>query len=152
SSYGRIYALEAPLMATVSAASQSAGPSFSQTHTQVQGVDEGDSVKTDGRYLYVLSHGKLVILDAWPATDLKSLSDTIITGTPRVEYLNGDRLTVISEDYRKDETASAATYPYWSSAWRPLVEITVFDVSNRAAPSVVEQTALDGYYSNSRAI
>lgn len=149
--YDRIYyGLGAPVL--LAAASTSQSPSFSQTHTQVQGVDEGDSVKTDGRYLYVLSHGKLVILDAWPATNLKSLSETVIRGTPRVEYLNGDRLTVISEDYQRDETAGVLSKPSWISGGQPLVQVTVFDVSNRAAPTVVEQTALDGYYDNSRAI
>ncbi|MCE2604093.1 beta-propeller domain-containing protein, partial [Pseudomonas aeruginosa] len=33
---------------------ESAKESFSDTNIQVEGVDEGDIVKTDGEYLYVL--------------------------------------------------------------------------------------------------
>ena len=40
------------------------GGSYSQTNTQEVGVDEADLVETDGQYLYMLSGGKLVIIDA----------------------------------------------------------------------------------------
>lgn len=37
---------------------------YSRTNVQVEGVDEGDIVKTDGRYIYVLRDNELVILEA----------------------------------------------------------------------------------------
>src|SRR5262249_44696734 len=36
--------------------------------------------------------------------------------------------------------------------WNPTVKVTVFDVSDRHAPHVVQETTLDGYYQDSRAI
>ena len=39
-----------------------AGTDFSGTNNQEQGVDEADFLKTDGRWIYILNNGKLVIL------------------------------------------------------------------------------------------
>ena len=107
---------------------------FTQTNIQVQGVDEGDSVETNGQYLYLLSGDTMLILDASPSTGLKTLSETSIDCTPIAEYLSGSRLTVIS------------------NLQQAAVEVTVFDVSDPRAPLIVQQTTLDGSYDSSRAI
>jgi uncharacterized secreted protein with C-terminal beta-propeller domain len=43
-------------------------PDYSQTNSQVAGVDEPDFVKNDARYIYVISGSTLTIVDASPAT------------------------------------------------------------------------------------
>jgi uncharacterized secreted protein with C-terminal beta-propeller domain len=131
---------------------------FSQTNTQVQGVDEGDTVKTDGHYLYVLSGHELVILNAWPADQLQIVSETALNGNALVEYLNGDRLIVISQEYQYDTLPrgiadAVPLYRPWFYYWsQPEVDVTVFDVSDPSAPHMVQENTLDGYYVNSRAI
>jgi hypothetical protein len=136
------------------ASSAASTPGYSQTNDQVQGVDEGDIVKTDGNYLYVLSGGKLVIIQAQPAGQMSIVSETQLDGSPIAMYLDGNRLTVISNDYgmRGDPYPMGGAcfigYPYgWSGT-----EITVFDVSDRTSPSTVAQTFLDGSYVTSRDI
>ncbi len=141
-----------------------ASPTYSTTNVQVNGVDEGDTVKTDGQYLYVLSGGQLVILTAWPASALQTLSVTALQGSPQAEFLDGDRLTVITQDYVSDPsspppgvvTPSAIVagnlIPYWGYPSQPVVRVTVFDVSDPSAPAVMQQTTLDGTYNTSRAI
>src|SRR5439155_25127978 len=114
---------------------------------------------TDGRYLYLLVNNKLVILDAWPAANLTRVSETALDGNALVEYLSGDRLTVITQDYRHDPAPAGKDWAgisrpvgyrrYWS---HPVVKVTVYDLSDRAAPAVVQETTLDGWYNNSRAI
>ena len=49
-------------------------PSYSHTNVQVAGVDEMDSVKTDGKYIYVASYDSVSILNAYPPTSLKNES------------------------------------------------------------------------------
>jgi uncharacterized delta-60 repeat protein len=140
---------------SLDAAGTSTGNTISQTNTQVQGVDEGDTVKTDGQYLYVLSGNELVILNAWPADQLQIVSETQMVGTPIGEYLDGSHLTVISQDYRQvaSTNGGADTRPVFYYDWgQPIVDVTVYDISNPAAPQVVEQNTLDGNYENSRAI
>src|SRR5438445_4126840 len=51
---------------TLSLAANVGSLSFSNTNVQVQGVDEGDIVKTDGNFIYDLAGQELVILDANP--------------------------------------------------------------------------------------
>ena len=46
------------------------GRDHSETNVQVAGVDEGDIVEFDSDYVYMLTGQDLVILDAWPATEL----------------------------------------------------------------------------------
>ncbi len=164
--YPYYYYWDAPVIAyaaqgasLAASAATSDGLGYSQTNTQVAGVAEGDTVKTDGHYLYILSNGNLVIVNASPASNLATLSVTPLLGSPLVEYLNGNRLTVISSTYGEDGIPyerDLGTVPggwwyfdYWS---HPEVTITVYDVSDPAAPTVVQQTTLDGSYSSSRAI
>jgi uncharacterized delta-60 repeat protein len=127
---------------------------FSQTNTQVQGVDEGDTVKTDGQYLYVLSGGQLVILNAWPADQLQIVSETSPPGSPIAEYLNGDRLTVISQEYLPFCATlwASGVVPWYYRSYPSRVDVTVYDISDRSAPTVVQQNTLDGNYDSSRAI
>ena len=42
----------------------SAGGGYSSTNVQVEGVDEGDIIKTDGMYIYVISGNALKIIEA----------------------------------------------------------------------------------------
>jgi inhibitor of cysteine peptidase len=183
--YWRYYPLGGPVaaggvsMAPSGAAGAGSDNTFSTTNVQQQGVDEGDTVKSDGQYLYILSHDKLVILNAWPATQLSTLSTTALDGNAIAEYLNGNRVTVISQFYNyypivdppvgpvPVATTGAATsgsvatgtgaaaIPIWPWFWgpsNPQVEVTVYDVSDPKNPAVVQQTKYDGYYNTSREI
>jgi len=144
------------------AAALGAGPAapgdYSGTNTQEEGVDEADIVETDGEYLYVLSGGRLLIVDAWPAQQI-SVGDPIdIEGAAAAMYLHNDRLTVLSSsspqwwlqpmDLRVLDFAGGHNY------WRhdPHVNVTVFDVSDPTAVEIVEETHLDGSLVSSRMI
>jgi inhibitor of cysteine peptidase len=131
--------------------------SFSQTNIQVPGVDEADIVKNDGNYIYLISRQELVIAQAGPGNTLHIASRAAVEGTVIAEYLNGDRVTVLSTIYASQPihvdplVRSADGFPlvYPGSS---KVKVTVFDVSNRAAPKEVKDTYLDGTYLDSRAI
>ena len=49
---------------TADAAVKEESGEYSGTNVQVEGVDEGDIVKTDGEYIYALSSGDIVIYKA----------------------------------------------------------------------------------------
>ncbi|RLI33750.1 hypothetical protein DRO56_00945, partial [Candidatus Bathyarchaeota archaeon] len=55
-------------------------PEFSATNIQVAGVDEADVVKTDGRYLYLVSGSALYILRAYPPEEAEVLSRLELSG------------------------------------------------------------------------
>ncbi len=104
-------------------------PDFSTTNIQVEGVDEADIVKTDGKYIYVVSGAKVFIIDAYPAEDAWILSEIELSENPVEIFINGDKLTVIGQMYLK-----------------------VYDVSNKENPVLKRDVTFDGYYFNSRMI
>ncbi len=145
------------------------GRTHSETNVQVAGVDEGDIIETDGDYLYVLSGSELIIAKAWPADELSVASRLAIESAPLVEYLDGDRLTVVSRIWETPDTPlpsprDVATNVlvdsvspgfgnrYWPTPRNTKVCVTVFDVSDREAPGIVEKTTFDGTYVESRRI
>lgn len=57
---------EAPAMEAAAVQTGGGSDDYSKTNVQVEGIDEGDIVKTDGEYIYVLKKdsGELLILEA----------------------------------------------------------------------------------------
>ena len=121
----------------------------SDTNTQVNGVDEADFVENDGNYVYVAHNGRLTITRA---DELSVASESTLTGDAVGEYLSGDRLTVVSQAGSGwyGPTVKMA-YGNWGP-WKPQTTVTVYDVADRTAPTVVNQTVLDGAYQSSRAV
>ncbi len=126
-------------------------PDFSTTNIQVKGVDEADIIKTDGKYLYTLSGGTLVIIDAYPAEMSKIVSMTLVNGQPFEIFQQGDRLvvftTVQDETYVKPAT-SVAPVPIW----REVTEARIYDISDRSNPVLSRTLTFSGTYFNSRMI
>ena len=140
---------------TAGPASPEDGDDYSDTNVQEAGVDEGDLVKTDGRFLYVLSDTGVAIVEADPTDGLDVLSHTPIEGSVHSMYLYEDRVIVLSvlNSYSWwygptplpwmgpiDALAPMAFWsggPDWREPWTyepPQVKVTILDVSDRAAP------------------
>jgi inhibitor of cysteine peptidase len=125
---------------------------YSATNIQVIGVDEADFVKNDGKYIYLISDGALVIIDAYPAAQARIVSTTPITGeSPAEIFLKGDRLVVFAngdDEIFIKPAGSVAPVPYW----RRLTKALVFDISDRNAPDLLRTISMTGSYYNSRMI
>lgn len=122
----------------------------SDTNTQVDGVDEADFVENDGQYIYTAHNGQLTIVRG---DDLSVASSSTLTGNVAGEYLSGDRLTVITQSgsgWYGPQVKMA--YPGYWMPWNPQTTVTVYDVSDRTAPTVVSQTVFDGAYDSSRSV
>jgi uncharacterized secreted protein with C-terminal beta-propeller domain len=115
------------------AAESGASSDYSQTNIQVAGVDEADIVKSDGRYLYVISGKKLVILDAYPAEDAEILSKTDV-GNAIELYVNDDALVVFVND------------GYYNTS------ILQYDLKDRSDPALERNMSVEGRYFDSRMI
>ena len=140
---------------TTGTSSKISVPGFSQTNTQVSGIDEADIIENDGKRLYVLSRGELLIIDAQNPDAPAVESRTTIDGWPLAEYLNEGRLTVISSVWNTSGDAGggdAGIMPMLRIRGSSHVQITVYDVANPASPAVVSQTTIDGGYCDSRMV
>ncbi len=132
---------------------------YSQTNIQVEGVDEADFVKNDGKYIYIVSGNSLVIIDAYPAESAEILSNTTVEN-PHEIFVNGDSLVVFSSPYSYREPAvlgteagkSFAPDEYYPYRYEPKVAITIYDISDRSNPVVKKEFTVDGNYHDSRMI
>jgi len=124
---------------------------YSKTNIQVEGVDEADFVKNDGKYIYVIAQDKLLIVDAFPASEAKTIYSISIQGRPKDLFVNGDRLVIFSED--TDRIYGVPEYDYMP---RPIdtMETTAFiyDISDRKKPQEIANYSINGNYFQSRMI
>ena len=135
------------------AAEAKAAPAHSTTNIQVAGVDEGDIVKTDGEYLYVVSDGNIYILRAYPPEQAKVLSKIALNGTYSAEiYVNGDRLVVLGSTYPSPSVRTVSYTEVAPYAYAEEVSVKVYDISDRALPVLRRTIALSGILLSSRMI
>ena len=138
----------------------SISPDYSKTNIQVEGVDEGDIVKTDGEYIYHVSGRNVTIVRAYPPENAEILSQIKLNGTISSIYINGNKLVVFEGNDNSVYYEILAPEVVVSTAVRfspyyvvmPTISIKVFDVSNRANPIQTRNVTLDGSYFASRMI
>jgi uncharacterized secreted protein with C-terminal beta-propeller domain len=128
---------------------------YSNTNIQVEGVDEADIVKNDGKYIYTVSGNKVVIVSAYPPENAKIVSEIELNGTPQEIFINKDKLIVFGYgDYSYSSKAvalpSIGIMPprYYS----PRTFVNVYDVTDRANPVLTRNVSVDGNYFDSRMI
>jgi uncharacterized secreted protein with C-terminal beta-propeller domain len=83
--------------ATDAKASSPTASTYSETNTQVKGVDEADIVKNDGQNLYVLHGRAFKVVHAWPAAELKESGTIDIEGTPSEMFVSDGKVVVYSQ-------------------------------------------------------
>lgn len=152
--------------------------SYSETNTQVGGVDEADIVKNDGKYLYVLHGRAFKVIQAWPATELAEASAIDIEGSPTEMFVADGKVVVYSVVNGTDvfaaagvtpkqgysdfgygygygggvsvDAASPMPYPT-SGPYAPLTKITVLTLAG-TTPSVAREVYFEGNYLSSRRV
>jgi uncharacterized secreted protein with C-terminal beta-propeller domain len=72
---------------------------FSTTNIQEAGVDEGDVVKNDGNYIYLLKGNTVRIVKAVPPDALQQVASVDLPQTADSLYLYGDKLIALSHSW-----------------------------------------------------
>ncbi len=171
--WGRSQSFGVDQLSPMPAATSSAGASedYSSTNIQVAGVDEADTVKNDGQYIYTISssqssgyyydygyssqtNNNIFILSADPQ-NAKVVSKIPFDDSlmPAGLFLSQDssRLVVFASKYQ----------PYYASSSRDMImpffsdtstSIYVYDISIKADPVLVRNFTVSGSYFNSRMI
>jgi uncharacterized secreted protein with C-terminal beta-propeller domain len=130
------------------ASTEEGSDDFSETNVQVEGVDEADIIKTDGKYIYAVAKNNLFIVNAYPADKAEIISKIEFKSRPQDIYINDNKLIVFGRDseifereiYNRFKRRSSYTY------------FKVFDISDRKEPKQVRDLDLEGNYFDSRMI
>lgn len=133
---------------------------YSQTNTQVAGVDEADLVKTDGQYIYQVSGKRLLIVKAVPASDMELVSEIWVADddyTPLEIYVDNNYLILIGQldeynpIFEPYPLANGDLYcpPVYSMS---VTRAQVYDISDRTNPLKLREVDLEGSYLSSRKI
>jgi uncharacterized secreted protein with C-terminal beta-propeller domain len=119
---------------------------YSETNIQVEGVDEPDIVKTDGKYLYVLTRDEVVILRAYPAINAEVVSRIQSNHYASALFVTGSRLVTIGTDYYYGRD------PWDSRLYYHGASVMVYDISSRSNPILIQNVTTEGHYLDSRLI
>ena len=119
---------------------------YSETNIQVDGVDEPDIVKTDGKYLYVLTGNEVVILRAYPALYAQVVSRIQLGYQASGLYVTDSRLVIVGTQYYWGQHIWDSR-PYYSGA-----SVLVYDIASKSNPELILNVTTEGYYLNSRLI
>jgi uncharacterized secreted protein with C-terminal beta-propeller domain len=130
---------------------------YSTTNIQVAGVDEADTVKTDGAYIYIIANNSAYILDANPqnAQVLAKIAfnDTYLAGMFLCQDSN--KLVIFGSQYNIYIYEGGDSY-IGPSRYGHVVDVEtfmyVFDISNKASPILARNFTMSGSYFNSRMI
>jgi inhibitor of cysteine peptidase len=152
---GAVNTVVAPMVAATPAmktgAIETGEADHSTTNIQVEGVDEADFIKNDGKYIYVLAQNKLVIVDAFPAAKALTVSTTTIEGRPADLFVNDDRLIIFTQD-----DAQVMVFPEYDyrpmPRYTPRTNIFIYDISDRKKPVQASNFSINGNYFQSRMI
>ncbi|MCF8006986.1 MAG: beta-propeller domain-containing protein [Methylovulum sp.] len=137
---------------------------YSETNVQVQGVDEGDIVKTDGRYIYQIQNGQVRISRAYPVDKMASVALLSFNNefSPTELYLNGKQLIVIGSSWRYDGNRRGGVPMLRNkgklkmAVWAPWGEsrtvARVYDLTDHRQPVLQREVTFTGSYLSSRKI
>ena len=117
--------------------SESVFSDYSETNTQVKGLDESDIVKTDGKYIYTLNKTTGVTILSASDGSVEKLSYIPVSGTGI--YVTGDFLTIIGNNYDLDHSME-------------LFQADVYDIADRAAPKLITNVLHEGSIVDTRMI
>jgi len=148
-------------------------PSHSETNNQVAGVDELDTVKSDGQYIYTVTNNTVAIVDAYPVNNAQLVS-RISVGNQSIDgiFVSGSRLSIVTEAPRNfyygyascggpllgAGTSFAPMVPQCLGcirSWVPQEQNTsliVYDLTNHSSPTLQTRLTVNGTFVGSRRI
>lgn len=131
---------------------------YSKTNLQVAGVDEADTVKTDGNYIYKVSNNKIFIVKT---NDGKMNIESILNYNnfePGEIYVDGNYMVVLGNSYNeipviynsinKNSASKKPSLPFRFGC----VKTIIYDITDRKNPRLQREYEIEGNYVSSRKI
>ena len=125
---------------------------YSKTNTQVEGVDEADIVKTDGRYIYYLKNDKLTIADTsnnkLVLTSKLTFDDEFY---PAEIYINDNKLVIIGT-VRHEQKSQKRSKRYYYPSYSEYTAAKIYNIEDKSNAKEERTVEIEGNYLSSRMI
>lgn len=128
----------------------------SNTNNQVEGVEEGDIIKNDGKYIYVNSNNSVKIIDSNPVSPKVLGRVEVPENTSITEiFVSGNKLVIIGQNnyYRAYEQniidAKMIMPPRY---YEDRSNVLIYDIKNKSVPVLEREYLFDGTYTSGRTI
>lgn len=141
-----------------------AGVDFSETNVQVEGVDEPDIIKTDGKRIFVLRANTLFVISVLNDGTAGSITGKLVLpNTPSELLIQDDRILVIAREFSRSIPVplprpiplagsalarSIAPFPQLTKIFTVIYQISV----TRKTPVILSTLRLEGRYVNAREV
>ncbi|MBR3152296.1 MAG: beta-propeller domain-containing protein [Clostridia bacterium] len=125
---------------------------YSKTNNQVEGVEEADIIKTDGRYIYYIctsGGNRIIIIDAQNLEILDEIDDLgkrHETVSPEELYIVDDKMIVIADKWKDVDY----DYDYYLDTDSTCA--LIFDISDKEDVELERTVEIDGSYVSSRMV
>lgn len=127
--------------------------SHSSTNVQVDGVDEPDIIKNDGKFIYNLNYknNKIMIVNAYPAQAMKLETSISLDGKIHASnmFLKDNFLVILGQYYESKDTSNDIKN-HWYAGGKS--KVLVYDIRNKENPKLVKSLMVSGNYSDSRLV
>lgn len=128
-------------------ASSNKSADHSTTNNQVEGIEEGDIVVTDGRYIYAIVENELVITDAKNPKNMKVVAKKAFKEN---QYLSTlilhDSLLIVAYNSYEERPLPGKDYMQTVS----LSKFAFFDVKDAANPKLIREIGQEGHMAGIR--
>lgn len=140
-----------------------AKPDYSTTNIQVEGVDEADRIKTDGKYIYQINKENIVIAEIYPPDEMKIVKIIKEDFSPSELYVDDKYLIVIGYATHDNPEPKKLTrrsllkrvlpeiYPS-PPDYRETTKTVIYDISDKTEIKKIREVELEGNYISSRKI
>ncbi len=143
---------ESAVSESASAKASEYGGDYSGTNLRQQGVDEGDIVKTDGKFLYIVGNGGSEVVIVETGEEMKETGRIQAEDGRRVEeiyLLSKEEKAVLICSF--DSEDDYGIYPLESSD-QEQTEVLTYDISAPSDPQLLGKVSQSGWYHSSRLV
>lgn len=126
----------------------------SSLNVKIDGVDKGDTIKNDGRYIYEISDNKILIVKAYPEGRMKVISSIYIGQTNYAYNIYAYKNYLIIMMYPRG-AGSAAEGNNSQNVKGSVIyknnpellqsdKVVIYDIKNKSKPEMVREIGMDG--------